>query len=72
MELQQEEPEPEFKVGDKVNILNPKRGQPRTGSIYKLHTKTNRATVITQLHNPRKQVKTIRLLKNLEKNNDDE
>lgn len=72
LELQQEEPEPKFKIGDVVNILNPKRGQPSAGSIHKLHTRTSRATVITQLYNPRRQVKTIRLLKNLKKNNDDE
>ena len=72
LELQQEEPELELKVGDVVNILNPKRGQPSKGSIHKLHTRTGRATVVTQLLNPRRQVKTIRLLKNLEKSNDNE
>ena len=67
LELRQEDPEPELEIGDEVNILNPKRGQPNVGIIHKLHPRTNRATVVSQLTNPRRQVKTIQLTKNLEK-----
>jgi len=59
-----------FKVGDKVRILNPKKGQPSRGSILKLHPNSQRATVLTRIYipdSPDIEVKTVRMYKNLSK-----
>ena len=57
------------KVGDKVKIKNPSRGQPRQGVILKIHP-TKRATVLGT-DGRGKEIKIIRLLKNLEKSQND-
>ena len=59
-----------LKVGDKVRILNPKKGQPSRGTILKLHPNSLRATVLTRIYipgNPDIEVKTVRMYKNLSK-----
>ena len=59
-----------IQIGDKVRILNPKRGQPTCGRIHKLHPNSQRATVLTRINvknEEDKGIKTVRMLKNLEK-----
>ena len=59
-----------LQIGDKVQILNPKRGQPTRGRIHKLHPNSQRATVLTRIYvknEDDKEIKTVRMFKNLEK-----
>ena len=59
-----------LQVGDKVVIKNPSRGQPDTGTLIKIHP-TKRGTVLA-IGPKNRETKIIRLLKNLEKvQNDD-
>ena len=62
LELKKTEPRKPDKltVGDRVNILNPSRGQVRTGIVCKVNHITGRATVETA------KGKVSRALKNLE------
>ena len=59
-----------LQIGDRVRILNPKRGQPTRGRIHKLHPNSQRATVLTRIYvknEDDKEIKTVRMFKNLEK-----
>lgn len=64
-----DQPTDKLKVGDKVRIKNPSRGQPKRGTIAKIHP-TKRCTVVA-VDAKNKEIKIIRLLKNLEKTTDD-
>ena len=66
LKLELQEEETVFEIGDKVQILNPKRGQPTRGTIHKLHLNTQRATVISQIHDSETWI-TVCMLKNLKK-----
>lgn len=63
LELTQPEPKKSDRliVGEKVNILNPGRGQESHGKISKVNYKTGRATVSTT------KGKISRIFKNLER-----
>jgi len=63
LELTQSEPKKSDRliVGEKVNILNPGRGQESHGKISKVNYKTGRATVSTT------KGKISRIFKNLER-----
>ena len=53
-----------IQIGDKVRILNPKRGQPTCGRIHKLHPNSQRATVLTRINVKNKDdkgIKTVRM-----------
>ena len=59
-----------IQIGDKVRILNPKRGQPTRGRIHKLHPNSQRATVLTKIYVKNEddiEIKTVRMFKNLKK-----
>ena len=71
-ELQEESEDDEstFNIGDRVRILNPKKGQPSRGRIIKLHPKSQRATVLTKFLSADSsgiEIKTVCMLKNLKK-----
>ena len=71
LELQEGRPKTpnRLQVGDKVIIKNPSRGKPATGTLVKIHP-TKRGTVLT-VDAKNRETKIVRLLKNLEKAQDD-
>ena len=72
LELQQGRPRTpnRLQVGDKVTVKNPSRGQPVTGTLIKIHP-TKRGTVLA-IDSKDRETKIVRLLRNLEKIQDDE
>ena len=67
LELTRERPQSPtpLSIGDKVVIKNPSKGQSDRGTLVKIHP-TKRGTVLTADTN-NKEIKVIRLLKNLER-----
>ena len=54
----------QLQVGDRVIILNPKRGQPSKGTLVKVNRTTNRGTVLGRTPS-RQEIKVVRHAKNL-------
>ena len=59
-----------LRVGDRVQIKNPKGSQPTQGILSKIH-RTKRGTV-TAKNAQGKEIKVVRLLSNLSRQNEDE
>ena len=55
-----------IEVGEEVVILNPRKGQEKTGRVAKLHRRTKRATIITTNERGGEE-KVVRLLTNIER-----
>ena len=64
-------PDDNLKIGDRVRIVNPTRGQPANGELVKINRLTNRGTVLAKEEGGREQ-KVVRKLSNLKKHQDDD
>ena len=59
-----------LEVGEEIEILNPKKGQERTGVLVKIHRRTKRATVVTTNKRGGEE-KIVRLLTNIKRKKKD-
>ena len=63
-EKTQEEESPKVKVGDRVRITNPSKGQPSEGEVIKVNLQTNRISVQTTNRKPiSRNIKNIQVLR---------